>query len=65
MLDRDEDILISGQRHPFLGRYKVAFDSTGKLTALEMSLYNNAGNTLDLSDPVSISFHLSTKYKKI
>ncbi|RZF38598.1 hypothetical protein LSTR_LSTR010931 [Laodelphax striatellus] len=52
MLDRDEDIVMSGQRHPFLGRYKVAFDSSGKITACHVKLYNNAGNTADLSDPV-------------
>lgn len=23
MLDRDEDMILSGTRHPFLGRYKV------------------------------------------
>ncbi|XP_039283580.1 xanthine dehydrogenase [Nilaparvata lugens] len=52
MLDRDEDILMSGQRHPFMGRYKVAFDSSGRITAADVKLYNNAGNTADLSDPV-------------
>ncbi|CAG8551090.1 15786_t:CDS:10 [Acaulospora morrowiae] len=37
MLDRDEDIVISGQRHPFLGHWK---------------LYNNAGWSADLSPAV-------------
>ena len=36
MLDRDEDILISGQRHPFLGRWKVGVDKHGKLQALDL-----------------------------
>ena len=27
MLDRDEDMITSGWRHPFLGRYKVVFSS--------------------------------------
>ena len=27
MLDRDEEMITSGWRHPFLGRYKVAFSS--------------------------------------
>lgn len=54
MLDRDEDMLSSGGRHPFLGRYKVGFDSEGKCTACEIKLYNNCGITHDLSHAVSL-----------
>ncbi|OWK10790.1 XDH [Cervus elaphus hippelaphus] len=36
MLDRDEDMLITGGRHPFLARYKVGFMKTGKIVALEI-----------------------------
>jgi xanthine dehydrogenase/oxidase len=53
MLDRDEDMLISGQRHAFRGNYKVAFSSKGKIMACELHLYINAGYTLDLSEAVS------------
>ena len=53
MLDRNEDMVYSGQRHPFLGNYKVGFTSEGKLTALEMSLYSNGGHSCDLSVAVS------------
>ncbi|XP_054265328.1 xanthine dehydrogenase-like [Macrosteles quadrilineatus] len=49
MLDRDEDMISTGQRHPFLGRYKVAFTSQGKITACEIKLYCNAGMSYDLS----------------
>uniref|UniRef100_A0A672VB00 Xanthine dehydrogenase/oxidase n=1 Tax=Strigops habroptila TaxID=2489341 RepID=A0A672VB00_STRHB len=49
MLDRDEDMLISGGRHPFLGRYKVGFMKNGKVKSLEVSYYSNAGNSVDLS----------------
>ena len=35
MLDQDEDMMSTGIRHPFLARYKVGFDATGKLTALD------------------------------
>ena len=55
MLDRDEDILVSGQRHPFLGKYKVAFTKSGKLIACEIQLYCNAGCSFDLSE--GVSFH--------
>ncbi|KAK7104188.1 xanthine dehydrogenase/oxidase-like isoform X2 [Littorina saxatilis] len=49
MLDRDEDMIISGTRHPFLGRYRVGFTSEGKILALELDLYANVGSSLDLS----------------
>ena len=49
MLDRDEDMMVSGYRHPFLGKYKVGFNNDGKIRAAEIELYNNAGFTLDVS----------------
>ncbi|XP_019642816.1 PREDICTED: xanthine dehydrogenase/oxidase-like [Branchiostoma belcheri] len=49
MLDRDEDMMMIGTRHPFLSRYKVGFMNDGRVVALDISLYNNAGNSLDLS----------------
>ncbi|VDI11835.1 putative selenate reductase molybdopterin-binding subunit, partial [Mytilus galloprovincialis] len=52
MLDRDEDMLITGTRHPFLGQYKVGFTKEGKVVAADVNLYNNAGCTFDLSGAV-------------
>uniref|UniRef100_A0A4W6FUF9 Xanthine dehydrogenase/oxidase n=1 Tax=Lates calcarifer TaxID=8187 RepID=A0A4W6FUF9_LATCA len=54
MLDRDEDMLITGGRHPFYGKYKVGFLNSGKVMALDVSYYSNAGNSMDLSLSVSI-----------
>ena len=54
MLDRNEDMLISGGRHPFLGRYKVGFTSEGRITALDLQFYSNGGTALDLSAAVSL-----------
>ncbi|KAL5567147.1 hypothetical protein UlMin_030311 [Ulmus minor] len=48
-LDRDTDMMISGQRHSFYGKYKVGFTNEGKVLALDLEIYNNAGNSLDLS----------------
>ncbi|XP_021278029.1 xanthine dehydrogenase 1-like isoform X1 [Herrania umbratica] len=48
-LDRDIDMMTSGQRHSFLGKYKVGFTNNGKVLALDLQIYNNAGNSLDLS----------------
>ncbi|XP_064622237.1 xanthine dehydrogenase/oxidase-like [Lineus longissimus] len=65
MLDRDEDMAISGNRHPFLAKYKVGFTKEGKLVAFEVELYNNAGNSLDLSGEVMLKaiFHSDNVYK--
>ncbi|XP_071799961.1 xanthine dehydrogenase/oxidase-like [Asterias amurensis] len=49
MLDRDEDMCTTGTRHPFMGRYKVGFNDDGKIRALQLNLYSNSGNSLDLS----------------
>ena len=38
MLDRDEDIVITGQRHPFLGIWKVGVNRDGKLQALDLKV---------------------------
>ncbi|KAH7837697.1 hypothetical protein Vadar_016853 [Vaccinium darrowii] len=48
-LDRDTDMMTTGQRHSFLGKYKVGFNNDGRVLALDLEIYNNAGNSLDLS----------------
>ena len=52
MLNRDEDISMSGQRHPFLAQWKVAVNKDGKLQALDADVFNNAGWSQDLSAAV-------------
>ncbi|KAH6638411.1 xanthine dehydrogenase/oxidase [Boeremia exigua] len=52
MLNRDEDMLLSGQRHPFQARWKVGVSSTGQLLALEADVYNNGGFSQDMSGAV-------------
>ena len=52
MLNRDEDIITSGQRHPFLGRWKVGVSKEGKLLALDADIFANGGWTQDLSGAV-------------
>lgn len=65
VLDRDVDMITSGMRHPFLGRYKVGFNNDGKIQALEINLYSNAGNSMDLSVSVMerALFHVDNCYK--
>ncbi|KAJ4876611.1 Xanthine dehydrogenase 1 [Raphanus sativus] len=49
ILDRDVDMMISGHRHSFVGKYKVGFTNDGKVLAYDLEIYNNGGNSLDLS----------------
>lgn len=54
MLDRDEDMQMSGTRHPFLIKYKVAVSKEGKIMAAVVNIYSNGGYSLDLSGCVRI-----------
>src|SRR5689334_1402229 len=61
-----QDMLLTGGRHPFLGKYKVGFNKDGTIQALDIKLYSNAGwsplccntvadvlcRSMDLSRPV-------------
>lgn len=49
ILDRDEDMLITGTRHPFLCKYKAGFKSNGKITSIKLDMFSNAGNTVECS----------------
>ncbi|MFM7424510.1 MAG: xanthine dehydrogenase molybdopterin binding subunit [Elainella sp.] len=51
-LRRHHDMMITGKRHGFLGRYEVGFDQSGQITALKIALYADGGWSLDLSPPV-------------
>ena len=53
VLDRDEDMCISGKRSPVLAKYKVGFSNDGIIKALDIKLYTNAGCTPDVSPSVS------------
>ncbi|KAK3874324.1 hypothetical protein Pcinc_020737 [Petrolisthes cinctipes] len=51
-LERDEDMVMTGGRHPFFSRWKVGFTAQGVLTALDMDVYANGGHTIDLTASV-------------
>jgi len=48
-LQREEDQIITGKRHPFLTKYKIAFDKKGKITAADIDLNANGGSSNDLT----------------
>jgi len=49
---RHQDMIVTGKRHGFVGRYQVGCDRDGTLKALVLNLYSDAGWSLDLSPPV-------------
>lgn len=51
-VDRQTDISITGHRHPFKVKYRIAFNQQGQFLALDISMWNNAGCTLDASRAV-------------
>jgi xanthine dehydrogenase large subunit len=63
-LDRDDDFLITGKRHPFDYDYTVGFDDSGLVTALKLTMLANCGFSADLSGPVAdrAVFHSDNAY---
>jgi xanthine dehydrogenase large subunit len=51
-LNRTQDMTMSGKRHGFHARWRVGFDESGRLQALDATLTSDGGWSLDLSEPV-------------
>jgi len=63
-LDRDDDFMITGKRHPFAYHYRAGYDETGLLCGLELEMLANCGFSADLSGPVAdrAIFHADNAY---
>jgi xanthine dehydrogenase large subunit len=63
-LDRDDDFMITGKRHPFAYEYTAGFDDTGRLHGLKLMMAANCGFSADLSGPVAdrAIFHADNAY---
>jgi xanthine dehydrogenase large subunit len=63
-LDRDDDFLITGKRHPISHDYTVGFDDTGRLRGIQLTQLVHCGFCADLSGPVSdrAVFHSDNAY---
>jgi xanthine dehydrogenase large subunit len=63
-LDRDDDFMVTGKRHPFSYDYEVGFDDDGRITGLKLALLTNCGFSADLSGPVAdrAVFHVDNAY---
>ena len=52
-MERDTDFQVSGQRHSYVGKYKIAIcEKTKKIEAVDVRLFSNAGISMDLSNAV-------------
>lgn len=49
---KDDDMCVTGGRHPFQNDYKVAFDDDGVITAARIDFYSDGGAFADLSTSV-------------
>jgi xanthine dehydrogenase large subunit len=52
-LDRDDDMHITGKRHPFQVSYEVGFDDAGHIEGARLTLASNCGRSVDLSDAIN------------
>jgi xanthine dehydrogenase large subunit len=63
-LHRMEDMRMTGKRHPYSADYKIGLDKDLKIFAYEVTFYQNAGASADLSPPVleRTLFHCTNSY---
>ncbi len=49
---KDDDMKVTGKRHPYKTWYQVGFDNDGRLNAVNLSFYSNGGAYADLSTAI-------------
>uniref|UniRef100_A0A8C2EN16 xanthine dehydrogenase n=1 Tax=Cyprinus carpio TaxID=7962 RepID=A0A8C2EN16_CYPCA len=65
VLEREDDMLITSGRSPFLGKYKVGYLNDGTILAADITYYSNGGCTLDESSFImeKALLHMDNGYK--
>jgi len=63
-LDRDDDMIMTGKRHPFRIDYEVGFDDTGRIQGIEFVQAADCGFSADLSSAIAdrAMFHADSAY---
>ena len=63
-LNRDQDMMWTGKRHPFVTRFDVGFTNEGLLVALDAQLFSDGGFSTDLSRAIldRALFHTDNAY---
>lgn len=64
ILNRHEDMLMTGKRHPYSSDYKLGLKADGTILAYEVTYYQNAGAAADLSTAIleRTLFHSTNTY---
>ncbi|MEM7582726.1 MAG: molybdopterin cofactor-binding domain-containing protein [Acidobacteriota bacterium] len=65
VLDRADDVLMTGKRHPYLSDFKLGLRADGEIVAYQAWHYQNSGAAADLSMPVRdrTLFHSTNAYR--
>ncbi|KAK6190386.1 hypothetical protein SNE40_002268 [Patella caerulea] len=50
-LERDDDMVMTGTRHPVMAKYTVGYSMDGRIVSLDVNVYGNCGNSIDGSEP--------------
>lgn len=63
-LTKDDDMMMTGKRHPFKNFYEIGFDNDGKILAFKAQLYANGGAYTDLTPSIldRAMFHIDGCY---
>ncbi len=63
-LNRSDDMMMTGKRHPFQSHYQVGFDDSGVIEGIDLLLNGNCGYSPDLSDAIvdRAMFHADNCY---
>lgn len=63
-LDRDDDMILTGKRHPFRVAYEVGFDDEGRIEGVRFEQWANCGWSTDLSHAIAdrAMFHADNAY---
>lgn len=64
VLTKDQDMQLTGKRHPFENHWEVGFDQDGRILALKATLQSDGGAYADLSASIleRAMFHLDSAY---
>jgi xanthine dehydrogenase large subunit len=64
ILPRQEDMRMTGKRHPYSSDFKIGLNKEGKILAYEVTFYQNAGAAADLSPAIleRTLFHCTNSY---
>jgi len=63
-LTKDDDMMMTGKRHPFKNFYEIGFDDEGKISALKVLIVANGGAYVDLTPSIldRAMFHMDGCY---